>query len=100
LLHDNARSHTAVRSVRLLREFKWQFFDHALCSPDLTSANLHKLLHVKTSPGSQNFADSQELNSAVEHWRQRSVMGGIQQLVPATINTSITLATVYKNSVL
>lgn len=75
LLRNNVRPQTAVRTVRLLREFKWQLFDHAPYSPDMTATNLHKLLHVKTFLASHNFADVQELNSAVEHWWQRPVVG-------------------------
>jgi hypothetical protein len=60
-----------VRTARLLQEFKWQLFDHVLCSPDLATTNPH----IKTFLASLNFADGQELNSAVVHWWQRPVTG-------------------------
>jgi hypothetical protein len=41
LLHDNARSHTAVRTRALLEHFNWDLFDHCPYSPDLDLSDYH-----------------------------------------------------------
>jgi hypothetical protein len=35
LLHDNMWPYSAACTVQLLRQFKWEFFDHPLYSLDL-----------------------------------------------------------------
>jgi hypothetical protein len=41
LFHDNARSHTAACTRKLLEHFSWELFDHPPNSPDLTLSDYH-----------------------------------------------------------
>jgi hypothetical protein len=48
LLHANMRPLTAVHTVQLLRQFKWELFYHLPFSPDMTPNDFRLLLHLKT----------------------------------------------------
>ena len=67
-LHDNARPHTAHRTVELLEQFKWEIFDHPPYSPDLAPSDYHLFPSLKMWLGSQCFVDNNELQSAVKNW--------------------------------
>jgi histone-lysine N-methyltransferase SETMAR len=41
LLHDNARPHTAVRTLESLRKLKWEVMGHPAHSPDLAPSDFH-----------------------------------------------------------
>jgi hypothetical protein len=48
LLHANTCPLTAVHTVQLLRQFKWELFYQPPFSPDMTPNDFHLLLHLKT----------------------------------------------------
>ncbi|GBL90856.1 Mariner Mos1 transposase [Araneus ventricosus] len=68
LLHDNVRSHTAVRTGEVLRKFKWDVFQHPPYSPDLAPSDFHLFTAMKKWLGREHFADDEELKNAVTHW--------------------------------
>jgi uncharacterized membrane protein len=41
LLHNNVQPHTAICTVRFLRQFKWELFNHPPHSLDLATSNFH-----------------------------------------------------------
>ena len=68
LLHDNARPHTADRTVQLLQEFHWEIFDHPPYSPDLAPSDYHLFMHLKKWLASQRFETDDELQTGVNEW--------------------------------
>ena len=67
-LHDNARPHTAARTVQLLQNFKWEILEHPPYSPDLAPSDYHLFQHLKNWLGSKSFHDDEELKDAVGGW--------------------------------
>lgn len=84
-MHNNMRPHTAVRTVQLLRPFKWELSDHPLHCMDLVPRDFQLFLHLKTFLALHNSMDSEELKSAVKHWLNTQMAvrydDGIQKLV-------------------
>jgi histone-lysine N-methyltransferase SETMAR len=62
LLHDSARSHTA-----LLVHFNWELFDHPPYSPDLTPSDYCLFIYLKSWVQSQHF-NNNELMEDVKMW--------------------------------
>lgn len=65
LLHDNARPHTAKRTLELLDSFKWEIFPHSPYNPDLAPSDFQLFLRMKTWLASQRFDDDEELRECV-----------------------------------
>jgi histone-lysine N-methyltransferase SETMAR len=61
LLHDNVRTHTAVHTIQLQKQFQWELFNHLLYSPDLVPSDFHLFLHLRTFRAWPNFTDGKEL---------------------------------------
>jgi histone-lysine N-methyltransferase SETMAR len=84
-LHDNARPHTARRTLTELQKFNWQVLDHPPYSPDLAPSDYHLFMNMKKPLGSQRFDDDEELQSSVVEWLQSQAVEfydcGIQKLV-------------------
>jgi hypothetical protein len=51
-LHNNARPHTAVRTIALLEHFNLKLFDHSPYIPNLPSSDYHLLTYLKNWLGS------------------------------------------------
>jgi hypothetical protein len=86
LLHDGTRPRTALHTVQLLRQFKWELFDYPSHCTDLVPRDFQLFLHLKTFLALYNFTDSDKLKSAVENWlnTQMAVLYdyGTQKMVP------------------
>jgi [histone H3]-lysine36 N-dimethyltransferase SETMAR len=86
LLHDNARPHTADRTVQLLQKFHWEIFDHAPYSPNLAPSDYHLFMHLKKWLASQRFETDDELQTGVNEWFKTLAADffdtGIKNLVP------------------
>lgn len=85
LLHDNARPHTAKLVQNLLKDFKWDVFNHSPYSPDLAPSDYHLFPHLKKELGGQRFATRDELISEVTRILQNLdpafYRSGIEKLV-------------------
>jgi histone-lysine N-methyltransferase SETMAR len=86
LLHDNARSHSAARTLVLLKHFNWELFDHPSYSPDLAPSDYQLFTYVKNCFGSQFFYNNEELIEGVKTWLSSQVADfldtGIQKRIP------------------
>ena len=67
LLHDNARSHTAVRTNAFIKLFNWEIFDHPPYSPDLAPSDYHLLVKMKVWLATQRFHTNEELMDGVNN---------------------------------
>ncbi|KAJ4426776.1 hypothetical protein ANN_26575 [Periplaneta americana] len=65
LLHDNARSHTAPATKRLLQPSRWEVFDHPPYSLDLAPSDFLLFPHMKLSVGGQYFGTDNELQTSL-----------------------------------
>lgn len=68
LFHDNARPHSARKTQEILKQFKWDVFDHPPYSPDLAPSDFHLFTRMKKWLASQHFNDDDELQNAVTDW--------------------------------
>ena len=68
MLHDNARSHSAIRTQNLIRSFGWDQIDHPLYSPDLAPSDFHLFRYLKEFFGDKRFATDDEMKDAVQDW--------------------------------
>lgn len=68
LLHDNARPHTAARTIETIQKFRWEIFHHPPYSPDLAPSDYHLFLHLKNWLASQRFEETEELKTSVQNW--------------------------------
>ncbi|GFW15198.1 mariner Mos1 transposase [Trichonephila clavipes] len=85
LLHDNARSHTALVVKALLKQFKWKVLDHPPYSQNLASSDFHLFGYLKSHLGRRSLHDDNKIKDEVEMWfRQQAATFydcGIQKLV-------------------
>ncbi|GFV45079.1 HTH_48 domain-containing protein [Trichonephila clavipes] len=86
LLHDNARLHTARRTITVLTEFEWELFDPPPYSPDPASSDFHVFLHLKKFlSSSESFSNDGELKKSVTRWFSSQAaefyVRGIQKLI-------------------
>lgn len=68
LLHDNARPHTANDTQTLVRQFRWEQFDHPPYSPDLAPSDYHLFQHMKRELAGKRFETDDEVKTAVDLW--------------------------------
>ncbi|GFW18466.1 histone-lysine N-methyltransferase SETMAR [Trichonephila clavipes] len=66
LLHDNARSHTALVTKALLEQFKWEVLDHPPYSPDLALSYFYLFRYLKSHLGGKSSHDDDEIKDEVE----------------------------------
>ena len=85
LLHDNARTYSAIRIQNLIRSFGWEKIDHPPYSQDLALSDFHLFRHIKEFLGGKRFATDDEMKNAVQDWLSSQAADdydlGIQKLV-------------------
>jgi hypothetical protein len=67
LLHDNARPHTAARTLETLRKLKWEVMEHPAHSPDFAPSDFHLFGPLKEAPGGR-FRCDEDVKNAVHQW--------------------------------
>jgi histone-lysine N-methyltransferase SETMAR len=70
LLHDNARPHTAKRTMETIETLGWQLLLHPAYSPDLAPCDFYLFPRMKEYLRGNHFQSIQELKSAVQKWIQ------------------------------
>lgn len=68
LFHDNARTHTTVRTQELISSFDWNVLDHPPYSPDFGQSDFHLFRHLKKHLGGKHFGSDKEVKTAVKTW--------------------------------
>ena len=68
MLHNNARSQSAIRTQNLIRSFGWEQNDHPPYSPDLVPSDFHLFRYFKEFFGGKHFATDDEMKEAVQDW--------------------------------
>jgi histone-lysine N-methyltransferase SETMAR len=84
LLHENARPHTAARTLETLRKLKWELMEHPAHSPDLASSDFHLFGQLQEALGGRFRCDEGVKNAVHQRLRaQRNTFyyDGIKQLV-------------------
>jgi hypothetical protein len=85
MLHDNARSHTAARTLDTLRKLKWEVMEHSAHSPDLAPFDFHPFGRLKGALGGRRFRYDEDQMIAVHQWLHAQPKtfnyDGIKQLV-------------------
>jgi hypothetical protein len=95
MLHDNERSHTAVRTGTLLDHSNWGCLTTPPYSPALAPSDYHLLTYLKNWLRSQRFNNNEELMEGVKTWLNFDT--GIKNLFHDT-GTSVPAVTTWKNS--
>ena len=66
LIHDNACPHSAAATQQILKQFKWDVFDHPPYSPDLAPSDFHLFPELKKWLGGRRFGTNEELQDTVK----------------------------------
>jgi hypothetical protein len=65
LLHDNARPHTAARTLETLRKLKWEVMEHPAHSSDLVLSDFYLFGPLKEALGDRKFRCDDDVKNAV-----------------------------------
>ena len=68
LLHDNARPHSAARTIEALQQMKFEVMEHPPYSPDLAPSDFHLFGPLKEELRGRHFSSDQEVKDAVHQW--------------------------------
>ena len=83
-LHDNARSHAAIRTARKLQELQLTVLPHPPYSPDLAPSDFYLFSPLKSSLAGKSFASRDEILRDVNTWIESKpcefFRNGIQKL--------------------
>lgn len=85
LLHDNARPHSAAKTLETLQELRFEVLEHPPYSPDLAPSDFHLFGPLKEALRGRRFSSDEEVKDAVHEWLSSMPNSffseGIQQLV-------------------
>ncbi|GFS09029.1 transposase [Elysia marginata] len=85
LLHDNARSHTGIRTGETIALFGWTTLPHPSCSPDLAPPGYHLFGPMKKGLRGKQYENDEEVKNAVKTWLKEQPVqfyqAGIRALV-------------------
>ena len=68
LLQDNARPHTAARTLAKIKDLGWKLLTHPPYSPDLAPSDFHLFGPLKESMKGIHFQTDEEVKAAVSNW--------------------------------
>jgi histone-lysine N-methyltransferase SETMAR len=69
LHHDNARSHTAQATEKIIQELQWELLlENPPYNPDLAPSDFHLFGRLKNHLGGKSFADDEEIETEVGKW--------------------------------
>ena len=68
LLQDNARPHTAARTLAKIEDLGWKLLTHPPYSPDLAPSDFHLFGPLKESMKGIHFQTDEEVKAAVSNW--------------------------------
>jgi histone-lysine N-methyltransferase SETMAR len=68
LQQDNARPHTARRTIDAIADLRWELLPHPPYSPDLAPSDYHLFPELKKPLRGKRFSSLQEVKDAVERW--------------------------------
>ena len=68
LQHDNARSHTSLKTREVIASFGWTTVTHPPYSPDLAPSDYHLFGPLKEGVRGKHFISNQEVKNAVRNW--------------------------------
>ena len=66
--HDNARSHTSLKTVEHIANLGWTVLPHPPYSPDLVPSDFHVFGPMKDGLRGQHFPSSNAIVRAVKQW--------------------------------
>ena len=75
LLQDNARPHTAARTLAKIEYLGWKLLTHPPYSPDLAPSDFHLFGPLKESMKGIHFQTDKEVKAAVNNWAKDPVHG-------------------------
>jgi len=67
-LHDNARAHPALATLKKPANLEFQSVDHRPCSPDLTPSDYHLFPGLKKQFKGRHFSYDDEAIASAESW--------------------------------
>ena len=74
LLQDNARPHTASRTLAKIEDLGWKLLTHPPYSPDLAPSDFHLFGPLKESMKGIHFQTDEEVKAAVSNWLRTQSM--------------------------
>ncbi|GFR83317.1 histone-lysine N-methyltransferase SETMAR [Elysia marginata] len=85
LLHDNARTHTSIKTMEAIASFCWTTLPHPSYSPDLASPDYHLFGPMQQALRRKHYENDEEVKSAVRTWLKEQPIqfyeAGIRALV-------------------
>ena len=85
LLHDNARPHTANKTVETINQLGFEVLEHPAYSPDLAPSNYDLFGPLKNALQDHRFSTEKEVQEAVHKWLRDQpktfFLEGIRKLV-------------------
>ena len=72
LQQDNARPHTAARTVDTIRQMGWILLPHPPYSPDLAPSDFHLFSALKKPLRGKHFVDEEDMKRAVTQWVRKT----------------------------
>jgi histone-lysine N-methyltransferase SETMAR len=67
-LHDNARPHTAAKSVQKLRDIGFSVLPHPPYSPDLAPSDFYLFSALKSAIRGRNYSSAEEIQEVLDAW--------------------------------
>ena len=64
LQHDNVRSHTSLKTLKVISSFGWTTISHSLYSPDLAPSDFHLFESLKENLRERHFSSDEEVKTA------------------------------------
>ena len=68
ILQDNARPHTAARTLAKIEDLGWKLLTHPPYSPDLAPSDFHLFGPLEESMKGIHFQTDEEVKAAVSNW--------------------------------
>ena len=85
MLHDNARPHTANKTVETINHLGFEVLEHPAYSPDLAPSDYHLFGPLKNASRGRRFSTDNEVREAVHKWLRDQpktfFLEGIRKLV-------------------
>jgi len=104
LLHDNARPHSALRTVEAIQKFGWSVLPHPPYSPDLAPSDYHLFGKMKESLRGNQYGSIDDVGYALRAWIKQTPTHSSNRALPTSChggkNALLPMVTTLRSSVI